>query len=154
MSFPLSRLTVFMAVLFGIGQGLCSQLAHSADLYRAFYYNAAGKLIQVEEVPDSDLGNRELLDPEQMSYPTLTNDLPLFDKNAQKKMSRFATVAVYYTYTPPEPAVNTRKVQAHVAKVEDLQWVDSRNLKCLKREGPDPCYYPKRCHCITNCCCY
>lgn len=152
----------FLAVtLLAIGQCLLVQTAQAADKYRAFYYDAKDRLLQVEEVPDSEVNpnspKRTLLDPTAIAFPTLTkNVFPIFDKKEAKDMSRLATYAVYYTYAGPEPGTGTQMVEANPVKVEDLSFVGERKgMKCLKRDGSDVCTYPKRCHCVAGgCCCY
>jgi hypothetical protein len=130
-----------------------------ADQYRAFYYDAKGRLLQVEDVPDSELASRTLININEtdVTVPLLTKkDVPLVTGN-NKKMHRLAVLAVYYTYsTAVPPATGDKDVQAVPRKIEYLERIDDRLIKsCLARDGSTPCIFPKRCHCMTGaCCCY
>lgn len=128
-----------------------------ADKFFAFYYNARGELLQVEKVPDGQIAQRTLEDANttKMVIPLLTQAVTPKISGNNLKMSRFATIAVYYTFqgTHEDLAPN---VQAKPLKVEDLQWVKERTLAtCVASSPTDPCRFPQRCHCMTvSCCCY
>ena len=137
---------------------LASQTAR-ADTYRAFYYDAQGKLLQVENVPDAELANRNLVDVNQSALvvPLLTGkDFPMIS-GLRKMMNKSAELAVYYTFNKSNPPNSGDKdVQALPSKVEYLGFIEKRLiLECLPRDGATPCIFPKRCHCMTgSCCCY
>ncbi len=68
--------------------------------YRAFYYDAQSRLLQVEEVPDGEIETRKLVDIDDsvMPVPMLTErSVPLIS-GTNVPMSRFAVMAVYYTF--------------------------------------------------------
>jgi hypothetical protein len=128
-----------------------------SDRYRVFYYNASSELLQVEVVGDRALSDRVLEDVNttKMTIPSLTATVAPKVSGTNKTMSKFATIAVYYTFEGTPPAKSTPNVQARPVKVEDLQWVPERTLAvCAARSSTDPCRYPSRCHCTGMCCCY
>jgi len=129
--------------------------AGAADLYRAFYYNAQGDLLQVEQVPDADVPNRKLKDPAEVEdVPRITRRTVEKISGTNIPMSRNATLAVYYSYDGPEPAVGTRNVRARPFKIELLEFVPNRTVAVCLDKGPEqPCQYPQRCHCTTGACC-
>ena len=150
-----SRRSGLMVGLLTLGCTFISQGALSDETVKAFYYDAKGQLLQVEAVPPQEMNGRNLLDPSDttLTIPTLTSAQTPLITGADKPMSRFATIAVYYKsvfdQANPEDAVTT------LFKVEDLQWVHERTLAtCVPRSAGDPCYPPRRCHCVTQCCCY
>ena len=150
--------TVSLWCIGAVIAALVSQLA-SADEYRAFYYDAQGKLLQVEDVPDHEAATRALesVNESALVVPLLTGrDYPMISGNS-KQMHKSAELAVYYTFnkaTPP--SVGDKDVQALPTKVEYLGFIEKRHMaKCLPRDGSQPCIFPKRCHCMTGaCCCY
>jgi hypothetical protein len=151
------RSLMFAVVIFGSMLYLGS--ASAADKYRAFYYSAQGELLQVEQVPDSEVPNRTLQNPDASQIPVLTKDTHEKISGTNIPMSRLATFAIYYTYDAwpgVEPTIGTQGVRAHPVKIEDLQFVQNRTIGvCLARSGDTPCAYPLRCHCQTgSCCCY
>jgi hypothetical protein len=169
---PHSRSVLLLCALLTIGCGLAPHSARSDDQlakpddqgtdfsgqYRAFYYNAKGELLQVESVSEAMLTTRTLEDVNTttMTIPTLNGAVVPKITGANKSMSKFAVIAVYYTYAGKRPEKGSFNVQALPVKVEDLQWVHERTLEtCLARSGNDPCAFPRRCHCMTgSCCCY
>jgi hypothetical protein len=128
------------------------------DTYRAFYYNAAGELLEVEVVSEAEASHRLLEDvaTTKIVFPHLTAAVFPKISGTNKVMSKFATVAVYYTYDGARPAIGEPNVPAIPVKVEDLQWVQKRTLAtCAARASTDPCPFPRRCHCVGgSCCCY
>ena len=136
---------------------LASVAARADNKYRAFYYDAEYRLLQVEDVPDALAAKRNLvgLDDSVMTIPMLTTkDTPLI-KGDNIPMSRFAVIAVDYAYQSGAQAGNS-DVQALPEKVEYLGFVGERMLgTCLGRLSTDPCVLPARCHCTgKSCCCY
>ena len=100
------------------------------DKYRAFYYNAAGELLEVEVVSEAEASKRVLEDvaTTKLVFPLLTAAVYPKISGTNKVMSKFATVAVYYTYDGARPAIDVPNVLATPVKVEDLQWVQQRTL--------------------------
>lgn len=148
-----STLPYLLSALLILGCTFFSQSCLSDELIKAFYYNAAGQLLQVELVPRAELGRRTLLDPVNttLTIPTLTDAVVPLITGANQPMSKFATIAVYY-----KTVGDTSNLLATLFKVEDLQWVHERTLaKCLPQSPGDPCFLPKSCHCSGGqCCCY
>lgn len=125
--------------------------------FQAFYYDSLGILLQVEDVPNSELANRKLVNINDATTPTpiLTPRINPLIFGTKIPMSKFATLAVYYSYDgTPQPG--DQNVQAKPRSVEYLGFVPSRLLlKCLPRDPSAPCLFPRRCHCMTgSCCCY
>ena len=139
-----------------------SSMSHAdpAGKYRAFYYDAQYRLLQVEEVPEGEFDSRHKVEVDNsvMAIPLLTaGDVPLIT-GVDIPMSRFAVLAVYYTYdqsgSPPTPGAED--VPSLPVAVEYLGFVKDRTIAtCAPRDNTDPCKFPKRCHCMTTtCCCY
>jgi hypothetical protein len=147
--------TLQLSLFFICGLAL-SAGAHAANKYRAFYYDAQYRLLQVEDVPDATLTNRTLvdLDDSVITIPMLTDKaIPLvFGDNLE--MSKFAVIAVYYASDPDETA--TEKVRAFPEKVEYLGTVKERTLGiCLARDDGEVCKLPAKCYCSGgSCCCH
>jgi hypothetical protein len=140
-------------------QGLASVATAQTvgNKYQAFYYDSLGMLLQVEEVPNSELGARKLVHINDAAPPIsmLTPESNPLIVGTKIPMSKFATLAVYYSYDgTPQPG--DQNVQAKPQRVEYLGFVPSRLLlKCLPRDPSAPCLFPRRCHCMTgSCCCY
>ena len=150
------RLPIFLSVLLML---FCQLLPAGvyAQAFQAFYYDAQGVLLQVESVPNREMANRKLVDPDEamMLIPMLNKKIfPLVSGN-NLNMSKLAAIAVYYTYEG-DPQDGDVDVPARPVKVEYLQFVGKRTLaKCLPRDSNDACLFPKRCHCtFGSCCCY
>lgn len=145
-------------VLLLFGLTLQAQPA-AADNYEVFYYNAKGELLHVEVVDVATAESTRTLqdiNATNMVVPMVTEKvIPKFT-GTNAKMSKFAVIAVYYKdLKVPRPAIGDQNIQAVPVKVEDLQFVASRTLEtCVSRSPAAPCAYPKRCHCMTLCCCY
>jgi hypothetical protein len=150
----LAAYQLLMLALVGLAPALYPASAQAADKYRAFYYNDKGELLQVEQVPDSAVPTRFLQDPLVEQVPQIKSDTHEKISGTNVPMSKFATIAVYYTYDGAEPALGTANVRVRPVKIEDLQFAPGRIIAtCLARSGSDPCSYPKRCHCQTGTCC-
>lgn len=151
------RLPILMSAVLALCAAMLSPDAN-AGIYRAFYYDDDGLLLQVEDVPDGEYTSRKLVDVDSslMAIPMLTNNVRPLITGANILMSRFATIAVYYTYANPRPGDGTPNVIARPAKIEYLGFVKERTIKLCVARAPDaPCQFPKRCHCMTtSCCCY
>lgn len=150
-----SGLSHLMPALLFLGCTLISHGALSDEDVKAFYYDANGQLLQVEAVTPLEMSGRNLLNPSDatLTIPTLTGAQTPLINGADKPMSRFATIAVYYK-TVFDPA-NPEDSETTLFKVEDLQWVHERTLAtCVPRSPGDSCFLPKRCRCQTQCCCF
>jgi hypothetical protein len=153
-----TRLPILLAAIAVLCAGFLPESA-SAQQYTAFYYNAKGELLQVEAVPNGEISRRTLenADTTKMVIPMLNSTATPKVTGPNRAMSKFATIAVYYTVSASTtPQTGAQDVQAKPVKVEDLQWVKERVLAtCLTRLSTSPCLFPKRCHCMTgSCCCY
>jgi len=129
--------------------------------YRAFYYDGNGMLLQVEDVPDRVLKDRnivDIVDTTLQPIPLVTNKANAVAAGLNIPMKRLATLAVYYTYDGnKEPDENKELVQAKPYAVEDLRALEDKRVLevCLARDPNEVCAFPKRCHCMTGtCCCY
>ena len=153
-----SRLSATAIMVSIVAAALVSPTA-SAGKYRAFYYDAQNRLLQVEDVPDSEIDKRTLVDYHDSLFPIplLTKkDAPIVD-GENIPMSRLAAFAVYYTFEEiSESPDEATDVAALPDQVEYLALVGNRTLAtCLPLTSTDPCPFPKRCHCSTKtCCCY
>jgi hypothetical protein len=141
--------------LLGAASGASAQT--TGNTFQAFYYDSFGKLLQVEDVPNSELTKRKLvhINDAVVPIPMLTPHFNPLIVGTKIPMSKFATLAVYYSYDgTPQPG--DQNVQAKPKRVEYLGFVPSRVLlRCLPRDPSAPCLFPKRCHCMTgSCCCY
>jgi hypothetical protein len=150
---------IVLSVIFTLCLPLFTTSAH-ADQFQAFYYDAQGLLLQVEAVRNQDLTGRKLVDINNslMVVPMLTERVVPLLSGINLPMSKFATLAVYYTYDNPATprATGSKDVQARPTKVEYLGFVGARTIaRCVARDPNQPCLFPKRCHCmIGTCCCY
>ena len=154
--------TCFCAITLMLAFALASSPAQAdpQSKYRAFYYDAQSRLLQVEEVPDGEFGTRKTVDINDsvMPVPMLTErSVPLIS-GANIPMSRFAVLAVYYTYDQgaPTPSPGAADVPGLPDSVEYLGFVKERTIAaCAALTSTDPCKFPQRCHCMTaTCCCY
>lgn len=145
-----------------------AQSAPEIKSYKAFYFDADGDLVQVENVADAKLKSRCLV------YLGLKNNFSskpvLFDKDKhirvncnasfQQPVSNEATTVTYYGIAMPEPTIGTQNVLAVPLFSEQLgAETAGRTITCVASSSQTPCAWPKACHCPllggncpTGCC--